>query len=57
MTISGISLISTGLPKTSTVPSPMVNQTSAAKTANIAMAVQYFRSKSAAGTSVHTVRF
>jgi len=47
ITISGISLNSTGLPKTSTVPSPMVSQTNTAKAANIAMAIQNLRSRSA----------
>ena len=45
MTMSGTNLISTGLPETSTVPSPMVNQASAARIANSVIAVQYFRSR------------
>ena len=44
---SGTSLNSTGLPNTSTEPSPIVSQARAAKTANMASAAQNFRSKSA----------
>ena len=47
ITISGINFNSTGLPNTSTEPSPIVSQTRTAKTANIPSATQNFRSKSA----------